>query len=57
MHSSDILWIHQPCKMPLQSYVKGMVATLDPNDKVELNDVESVLHDQQKADSSFENDC
>ena len=30
-----------------------MVATLDPNDKVKSNDVESALHDQQMADSSL----
>ena len=39
--------------MPLQSYIKRMVATLDPNNQVESNDVESALHDQQKADSSL----
>ena len=31
---------------------KRMIATLEPKDKVESNDVESVLHDQQMADSS-----
>ena len=30
-----------------------MIATLDPNDKVESNNVESALHDQLKADISL----